>query len=56
MRQMPPKVVTILAGGICRDFSPVSLMMIEGQQLSTQPVVEETTVSEVMEPQQGADT
>jgi len=37
-------VVTILAGGMYSDFSPFSLTIIDGQQLSTQPVDSETTV------------
>jgi len=38
MRHIPPSVVTMLAGGMWSDFSPCSLMTMDGQQLSRQLV------------------
>ena len=51
MRHKPPSVVTILAGGMCRDCSPLASVMYEGQQLSTQPAVEaELASSQLAQP------
>ncbi len=47
MRQIPPRVVTTLAGGICRDVSPFSLVISEGQQLSAQ-MLEAEPASELL--------
>lgn len=38
IRKIPPIVVTMAAGGMCRLVSPLSSTRRLGQQLSTQPV------------------
>ena len=45
MRHRPPRVVTILAGGMKSDFSPASFTTMDGQQLSTQAAGSEATAS-----------
>lgn len=37
IKQIPPNVVTILAGGMYNVFSPCSFTTMDGQQLSTHP-------------------
>lgn len=50
IRNTPPSVVTMLAGGMCIDFSPAAFVAIDGQQLSATVVELETPVSILQEP------
>jgi len=55
IRHKPPKVVTILAGGIFKDFSPCSSITIDGQHASTQTAELEAPASILMaDPHPGA--
>ena len=49
MRNKPPNVVTILAGGMYNDFAPCSFTTNDGQQLSTHDSELEATAPVLLE-------